>query len=218
MQREAADERDLVAALRRGDEDAFVALVRRHTPAMLRVARAYVGDPAVAEDVVQEAWQALVEGLDRFEGRSSLKTWLLHVVTNRARTRWARERRSVPFAALAHSDAEADEPAVDPDRFFGPDGPGAAGHWCSPPRSWDGAPEERLLAGETRARIAAAIAALPTTQRLVITLRDVEGWSADEIRNILDVSETNVRVLLHRARSKVRRALEQYLEGEGPTR
>ena len=218
MQIEAADERDLVAALRRGDEEAFVALVRRHNPAMLRLALAYVGDRAVAEDVVQETWQALVEGLNRFEGRSTLKTWLLHVVSNRARTRWARERRSVPFAALARSEAEADEPAVDPDRFFGADGPGAPGHWCSPPRSWDGAPEERLLAGETRARIAAAIATLSPVQRTVITLRDVEGWSADEVRNILDISETNVRVLLHRARSKVRRALEQYLDEEGAPR
>jgi RNA polymerase sigma-70 factor (ECF subfamily) len=217
MQPQAADERDLVAALRRGDEEAFVALVRHHNGAMLRVALAHVGDRAVAEDVVQEAWQALVEGLDRFEGRSTLKTWLLHVVTNRARTRWARERRSVPFAALARAEAEADEPAVDPDRFFAPDGPGA-GHWSSAPGSWGEAPEERALAGETRARIAAAIAALPPVQRTVITLRDVEGWSADEVRNVLDISETNVRVLLHRARSKVRRALEQYLEGEGPTR
>jgi RNA polymerase sigma-70 factor (ECF subfamily) len=218
MQLEAVDERGLVEALRRGDEAAFAALVRRHNPAMLRLATDFVGDRAVAEEVVQDTWQALVEGLDRFQGRSTLKTWLFHVVANRARTRWARERRSVPFAALARAEAESDEPAVDPDRFFGPDGPGAAGHWSSPPRSWDGAPEERLLARETRARLAEAIASLPPTQRVVLTLRDVEGWSSDEVRNVLDISETNVRVLLHRARAKVRRALEQYLDGESTTR
>jgi RNA polymerase sigma-70 factor (ECF subfamily) len=215
---EAVDEQGLVEALRRGDEAAFVALVRRHNPAMVRLATAFVGDRSLAEEVVQDTWQALVEGLDRFQGRSTLKTWLFHVVANRARTRWARERRSVPFAALARAEAESDEPAVDPDRFFGPDGPGVAGHWSSPPRSWDGAPEERLLAGETRAHIAAAIASLPPTQRVVITLRDVEGWSSDEVRNVLDLSETNVRVLLHRARAKVRRALERYVEGESATR
>jgi RNA polymerase sigma-70 factor (ECF subfamily) len=218
MQSEPLDEHGLVEALRRGDEAAFAALVRRHNPSLLRLATAYVGDRAVAEEVVQDTWQALVEGLERFQGRSTLKTWLFHVLANRARTRWARERRTVPFAALAGAEAEADEPSVDPDRFFGPDGPGAAGHWSSPPRSWEGAPEERLLAGEARAQLAEAIASLPATQRVVITLRDVEGWSSEEVRNMLDISETNVRVMLHRARSKVRRALERHFEGESTTR
>jgi RNA polymerase sigma-70 factor (ECF subfamily) len=214
MQPDALDEQRLVEALRRGDEDAFVALVRRHHPSLLRLALAYVGDRSAAEEVVQDTWRALVEGLDRFQGRSTLKTWLFHVLTNRAKSHWARERRSVPFAALAGGEPEGDEPAVDPDRFFGAEHPGPAGHWSSPPRSWGETPEERLLAGETRACLAEAISALPARQRIVITLRDVEGWSADEVCNMLDISETNVRVLLHRARSKVRLALERYFEGE----
>lgn len=208
MQREAVDERDLVEALRRGDEDAFAALVRRHNPAMLRLAQAYVGDPAAAEEVVQDAWRALVEGLDRFQGRSTLKTWLFHVVTNRARTRWARERRSVPFSALAAAEAESDEPAVDPDRFR-PEGDRWPGGWkCFP----EPLPEARLLERETLALIDSAIAELPERQHTVITLRDIEGWSSEEVCQALAISEANQRVLLHRARSKVRRCLEAYLD------
>ena len=203
------DEALLVAALRRGDEAAFVGLVDQHGAALLRVARSYVRDDSAAEEVVQETWQALVRGVDRFEGRSSLKTWLFRVLANRARTLAVRERRSVPFSALA--DAEDDEPAVDPDRFRAPDDP-LAGHWLTPPRDWGEAPEERVLAQEARARIDAAIAALPPNQRAVIVMRDVEGWSAAEVCNILAIGETNQRVLLHRARSRVRRALEDYFE------
>jgi len=174
---------------------------------MLRIALMYVSSRAVAEEVVQETWLAVFTGLERFEGRSTLKTWLFRILTNKAKTRGQREGRTLPFSALA-ADRDEEATAVDVDRFLGPDNR-HAGHWAAPPR---GVPEERLLAGEARAKIEAAIDALPPNQRTVITLRDVEGLSAEEACNILGVSETNQRVLLHRARSKVRAALEQYLE------
>ena len=163
----------------------------------------YVSTRAVAEEVVQETWLAVLTGLDRFEGRSSLKTWLFRILSNKAKTRGQREGRTLPFSSLA-TDGDESEPAVDIDRFAG-----HAGHWAAPPR---GVPEERLLAGEAKARIEAAIAGLPPNQRTVITLRDVEGLSAEEACSVLGLSETNQRVLLHRARSKVRAAFEQYLE------
>jgi RNA polymerase sigma-70 factor, ECF subfamily len=174
---------------------------------MLRIALLYVSSRAVAEEVVQETWLAVVTGLERFEGRSTFKTWLFRILTNKAKTRGQREARTVPFSALA-ADGDEDRTAVDADRFAGPDRRNA-GHWAAPPR---GVPEERLLAAEARRRIEDAIAALPLNQRAVITLRDVEGLSAEEACNVLGVSETNQRVLLHRARSKVRAAFERYLE------
>jgi len=203
----ATDERDLLAGLRAGDEAAFVALLRRFGPAMLRVAMLYVPSRAVAEEVVQETWLAVLDGLDRFEGRSSLKTWIFRILVNRAISRGQRERRIVPFSALAAEDA--DEPAVDPDRFLGPESE-YPGHWAAPPRAM---PEERLLAAEARERVQAAIDALPEAQRAVITLRDVLGMDAEEAAELLEVSPGNQRVLLHRARAKVRSALEGYLEG-----
>jgi RNA polymerase sigma-70 factor (ECF subfamily) len=196
-------EASLVARLRSGDEAAFRALIDMYHAMLVRVARMYVSTQAVAEEVAQETWLAVLEGIDRFEGRSSLKTWLFRILTNRAKTRGIREGRSLPFSAL-----EADEPAVEPERFHGGDH-AWPGHWAAPPT---GFPEERLLAGETREVIERAIAALPPTQRAVISLRDIEGWGADEVCNALTLSETNQRVLLHRARSAVRAALEQYLE------
>ncbi len=196
----------MLRSLRAGDEAAFVELLRRYGPSMLRIARLYVPTRAVAEEVVQEAWLGVLSGLDRFEGRSSLKTWIFRILTNRAKTRGEREGRTVPFSALA-ADGDEDEPAVDPDRFLGSGV--AQGHWAAAPRAL---PEERLLAGEARRRIEAAIAALPPNQRTVITLRDVEGFGAEEACSVLGISETNQRVLLHRARSKVRAALEDYLE------
>jgi len=174
---------------------------------MLRIAMLYVSSRAVAEEVVQETWLAVFTGLERFEGRSTLKTWLFRILTNKAKTRGQREGRTLPFSALA-ADGDEDQTAVDVDRFLGPDSR-HAGAWGAPPR---GVPEERLFAAEARARIEAAIDALPENQRAVITLRDVEGLSAEEACNVLGVSETNQRVLLHRARSKVRAAFEQYLE------
>jgi RNA polymerase sigma-70 factor, ECF subfamily len=201
----------VVEALRRGDEAAFAALVGRYHATLIRLALMYVRDRAVAEEVVQETWLGVLNGLDRFEARSSLKTWIFRIVTNRAKTRGQREARSVPFSALAEP-AELG-PSVDPARFRGRDQL-FYGHWSSPPRPWADVPEERLLARETREHIAAAIRELPPAQREVITLRDVEGWSSDEVCNALDLSETNQRVLLHRARTKVRQMLAQYLTDE----
>jgi len=206
-----ADETELIAALRRGDEATFMALVERFNGALLRVAQSYVGSWAVAEEVVQETWLGVLQGIGRFEGRSSLKTWIFRILANRARTRGVREGRSIPFADLG---ADADEPAVDAEQFL-PAGHPYAGWWAAYPASWEGVPEERLLAREARERIEAAIAVLPPSQRTVITLRDVEGWSAEEVRGLLEISDANQRVLLHRARAKVRSALAAYVaEGD----
>lgn len=203
----------LVRALRAGDEVAFMMLVERCQGQMLRIARMYVASHAVAEEVVQEAWLGVLKGLDAFEGRSSLRTWIFRILVNIAKTRGQRERRSVPFSSLWA--AEGEEPAVEPERFL-PEGERWAGHWADAPSSWETVPEERLLSSETLAQVGAAIETLPPNQREVIRMRDVLGWSSPEVCNALDISETNQRVLLHRARSKVRRALEGYL-GEGST-
>ena len=201
----------VVAALRAGDEATFTALVAEHGGAMLRVAMMYVSTRAVAEEVVQEAWLGVLAGIHRFEGRSSLKTWIFRILSNTAKTRGEREGRSLPFSSVA-ADDEDGEPSVDADRFLGSGR--WVGHWTSAPTRFSELPEERLVAQETTAVVERAIAALPETQRTVITLRDVEGWSSDEVRNVLDLSESNQRVLLHRARAKVRRALEEYLDEE----
>ncbi|MGZ3583420.1 MAG: RNA polymerase sigma factor [Ktedonobacterales bacterium] len=211
----SAEDMALVQALRAGDEAAFAMLVERYNGALLRVARMYVHDRAVAEEVVQDTWVGVLNGIDRFEPRASLKTWIFRILMNRARTSAKREGRSIPFSAAWESSSEPDEPVVDPDRFQVVDAPDkAAGWWVSPPRDWVMSPERALLAAETRAYVAEAIAALPPQQREVITLRDVEGWSSAEVRNVLNISEINERVLLHRARSKVRQALERYFTQE----
>ncbi len=210
MQPPALTDDDELTALRAGDEAAFAALVDRYGPSMMRVARLYVRTPSVAEEVVQETWLAVLNGLDRFEGRSSLKTWIFSILVNIARTRGTREARSVPFSELAAREADADEAPVDPDRFQGTRDPQPGG-WAVPPASWAPIPEQRLLSDETLERVRDAIAALPPAQRAVIALRDVEGWSSAETRAALDLSEGNQRVLLHRARAKVRAALEDYL-------
>jgi RNA polymerase sigma-70 factor (ECF subfamily) len=207
------DERRLVQQLRDGDEAAFSELVRRYSPSMLRVAMMYVSSRAVAEEVVQEAWLGVIAGIDRFEGRSSLRTWIFRILTNTAKTRGQREGRSVPFSSLAGPDEGDDEPAVPADRFLGPDHRWA-GHWASSPRSPRDVPEAELLGTEARERIAAAIADLPENQRAVITLRDVDGFDAEEASEILGITDGNQRVLLHRARAKVRAALEDYLDEE----
>ncbi len=205
----------LVAALRAGDERAFVTLIERDQSSLIRLAMLYVPNRPAAEDVVQETWLGVLQGIDRFEARASLKTWLFRILTNRAKRRGAREHRTIPFSAAWSPDQVGDEPTVEPDRFF-PVGHEEAGHWTSFPRSWDDLPDERLLSRETLAQVERAIATLPPTQREVITLRDVEGWPSVDVCNALGLSDTNQRVLLHRARSKVRRALEHYLdEGDG---
>ena len=199
----------LIAALRAGDEQAFATLVRRYHASLRRVARAYVSTDAVAEEVVQETWLAVVAGIERFEQRATLKTWLFHILTNKAKTRGVRERRTVPFASLAGAD---DEPAVSPERFQRA-GDAWPGHWATPPRPWED-PERRLQSLEARERLREAIAALPAAQQAVLTLRDVEGLEADEVCALLDLSPGNQRVILHRARAKVRDALEQWFEEE----
>jgi RNA polymerase sigma-70 factor (ECF subfamily) len=202
----------LLERLRAGDEDAFMTLVDKYGPLMLRIALTHVRTRAVAEEVVQEAWLGVLQGLVRFEGRSSLKTWILRIVANIARTRGQREARSIPLSSLAPDTGE-DEPSVDPERFFGADHPMYPGGWSVPPHSWAQLPEERLLASETLEQIQAAIAKLPARQQEVIVLRDVEGWEPEEVAHALDVSPGNQRVLLHRARSKVRADLERYFAG-----
>jgi RNA polymerase sigma-70 factor (ECF subfamily) len=208
-----ADDTDLelVVRLRAGDEDAFMELVDALQPSMLRVARMYVSTQAVAEEVVQDAWLGVLKGLDRFEGRSSLRTWIFRIVTNIAKTRGQREGRSVPFASLAGDDL--DQPTFDPSRFVGDDAQ-YPGHWSTFPPDWSGVPEDRLLGSETLRIAGGAIDQLPPMQAEVIRLRDVLGWSSAEVRNALELSETNQRVLLHRARAKVRRALDVYFESE----
>jgi RNA polymerase sigma-70 factor (ECF subfamily) len=208
------DERRLIDALQRGDEAAFVTLIERYHTRLVRLAQAYVSSRAVAEEVAQETWLGVLKGISQFEGRSSLKTWLYSILTKRARTRGQREGRSVPFADLSRADAEGDESAVDPDQFLPPSHE-YAGWWSRQPQSWDTVPESRLLAQETRTKIDDAISALPPSQRSVITLRDIEGWASAEVCEALGITEANQRVLLHRARSKVRGALASYLS-EGP--
>lgn len=205
----------LLAALRAGDEAAFTTLVRRYNPSMLRVALMYVHDRAVAEEVVQDAWLGVLRGLDSFEPRASLKTWIFRILVNRAKTSAQREGRSIPFSAASSAEDEGDEPAVAPERFRTEDSAnGPAGWWSAPPGEWGRSPEELLLAAETRSYLDRAVATLPPHQREVITLRDVEGLSASEVCNILGITEMNQRVLLHRARSKVRQALERYVTQE----
>jgi RNA polymerase sigma-70 factor (ECF subfamily) len=201
------EDAQLVDGLRARDEAAFAALVRMYGAGMLRVAQMYVSSRAVAEEVIQEAWLGVLNGIDRFEGRSSLKTWLFRIVANTAKTRGVREARSAPFSSFG---AGGDEAAVSPDRFLG-EGERFPAHWAVPPASWAGLPDYRLLAAETMDVIRREVERLPPAQRAVLTLRDLEGLSADEVCNALDLTETNGRVLLHRARAKVRAALEEYL-------
>lgn len=205
----------LVAALRNGEEDAFKDITAKHYDSMLRVARLYVRDIQVAQEVVQDTWVAVLHGLNRFEGRSSFKTWLFTILTNRAKTRASREGRYVP---LALDDEDDDEPSVAPHRFNSIAHPQGPRHWavgCAP-QSWNAIPESRLIAQETFQTIMHAIEALPPNQQTVIRLRDIEGLSAEEVCNILDITETNQRVLLHRARSRVRQALETYFAESPP--
>jgi RNA polymerase sigma-70 factor, ECF subfamily len=204
-----ADDAELVRALRAGDEEAFMIVVRRYSGLMQRVALGHVRTQAVAEEVVQETWCAVLGGIDRFEGRASLKTWIMRILVNRAKTRGQREARCVPFSSLG-SPEDHDGPAVDPDRFLPADHPRYPGGWSAAPAAWSHVPDERMLAAEMRERIRAAVAELPARQQVVISLRDIEGWSPEEVCDMLELSEGNQRVLLHRARSHVRAQLERY--------
>src|SRR3954467_11620553 len=208
-----ADEMHLVAALRRGDEGVFTELIDRYQPALLSVATRYVGSRALAEEVVQDTWVGLLRGIDEFEGRSSLKTWLFRILVNTAMSRSRRERRCMPFSSLGGGagDAADAREAVDPQRFIDAADHRWRGGWAAAPSDWATIPEERLLSAELLEHVSRAIETLPDRQRQVIVLRDVEDWSSEEVRESLELSEANQRVLLHRARSKVRTALEREL-------
>lgn len=205
----SAEEVELLARLRAGDERAFETLVDRHFGTMLAVARTYVSSRAVAEEVVQEAWLGVLKGLDGFEGRSSLATWIMRIVANIAKTRGVREARSVPYASLA---SEGEEPAVQRERFRGP-GDAFPGHWRAYPANWNSVPEDVLHERDTLRVAMDAIARLPPAQRAVITMRDVQGCRPEEVCLVLELTDGNQRVLLHRARSRVRAALERHLDG-----
>lgn len=201
-----------VSRLRAGDEDAFRDLLARHHTHLLRFARTFVSNPATAEEVVQETWLAVLNGLSGFEGRSSLKSWIYSILANRARTRAVRDGRTLLFSEMT-SGEEDDEPAVEPSRF------NAAGYWDQPPRPWDDLSPERLAASaQIRTHLASALEELPETQRAVVVLRDIEGCSSDEACNILGISETNQRVLLHRGRSRLRGLLEPLMGSGRSTR
>ncbi len=198
----------LVDALRDGDERAFASLIDQHAPAMLRLAQLHVPTRAIAEEVVQETWLAVVRGLDSFEGRSSLRTWIFRILLNKAKSLGLAEPRNLPLGDDGGEDAEG-PPVVDPARFGGM----PRGYWSSPPNHWDELPEDRLLAKETLAVVERAVESLPRGQQAVLALRDLQHWSSAEVCEALDISEANQRVLLHRARCRVRTAIEEYFDG-----
>jgi RNA polymerase sigma-70 factor (ECF subfamily) len=209
-ERAGAGEGQLIDALRRGDESAFSRLVDLHHASMVRVARLYVATAAAAEEVAQEAWLGVLQGLAQFQGRCTIKAWIFAIVANCAKSRGVRDRRTVPLSSVARNDDGG--PSVDPERFLDDGHPRWPGHWSQPPEAWD---EDALVSRETLEAIAAAMEKLPPMQRAVMTMRDVEGLGSDETCQVLGISEANQRVLLHRARSKMRKALESYLhEGE----
>ena len=204
---------ELVDRLRAGDADAFAHLVEDWSPSMLRLARTYVSTQASAEEIVQESWLAVIRGLDRFEGRSSLRTWVFRIVTNQAKTRGVREARTVPWSSVVPEDQG---PTVDPDRFRGP-GDQWPGGWTveGRPTAWEPSPESFAIAGEIRGRLAVALAELPERQRVVVSLRDVHGLSSDEVCDALGITTANQRVLLHRGRAGLRASLEDYYRDAG---
>ena len=206
-QQSSADDQRLVAALAAGDERTFQELFRGKYSLMKRIARGYVDSDATAEEVVQETWLAVLSGIDRFEGRSSLNSWIFSILVNQARKRGVREHRTMPLSSLGPSGSE--EHSVDPDRFQ-KDDDAWPGHWATPPRPWQ-RPERRLLSLEARSQLRHALAQLPERHRMVVALRDVEGCSAEEVCEMLELSEENQRVLLHRGRSRLRAALDAYL-------
>jgi RNA polymerase sigma-70 factor, ECF subfamily len=203
----AADEQ-IVSALRAGDEHVFRDLYERNYPVMKRVVRGYVDSEAVAEEIVQETWMAILTGIGRFEGRSALSTWIFSILINQAKSHNSRERRALPFSSIASRGDE--EPALDTDRFQ-KDDEAWPGHWATPPRPWQ-KPERRLLSLEVRAQLKEALRQLPDRQRVIVGLRDIEGLSAEEVCELLEISQQNQRVLLHRGRSRLRGVLENYFE------
>src|SRR6266478_9475944 len=208
---QADDDAGLIAARKLRDEAAFVTLVERYPAPLLRLALVYCRSLAIAEEIVQDTWLGVIQGIDRFEGRASFKTWLFQILVNRARTRAVREGRTLSFSSLTDEAKTPGEPAVPPERFRPADDPWP-NNWALPPHSWGESSDARLLAEETMELVSRAIAQLPPAQRQVITLRDVEGFTSEDVCNVLEISETNQRVLLHRARSRVRAALEAHLD------
>ena len=203
----------LVERLRAGDETAFTSLVEANHALLVRLARSFVREDETAQEIAQESWLALLNGLDRFEGRSTLRSWLCAICVNKAKTRATRDARSIPFSALAQEESSRNEPSVSPDRFRKSEP--YAGHWSDPPRSWERDPSAALLDKELQAALFQAIDALPAVQRTVILMRDVAGIDTPAVCNELGLSESNLRVLLHRARSKVRARLETEMEHDG---
>jgi RNA polymerase sigma-70 factor (ECF subfamily) len=199
---------EIVERLRRGDESAFRELVGRFDGGLRRVARLYVAE-GTADDVVQDTWLAVIRGVDRFEGRSSLKTWVFGILVNVARRRAEREGRTVPFASMG-SGGEAWEGTVELSRLHHPDL--GDGYWPSPP-TWARDPADSAMAAEVREVVRHAVEGLTPAQREVLTLRDLEGWSGPEVSEVLGISDVNQRTLLHRARVRVRRKLEEYFGG-----
>ena len=202
-------DRDVLASVRAGDEATFAALVREWSPAMLRLARQFVSTSQSAEDAVQDAWLGMLNGLDRFEGRASLRTWTFSILINRAKSRGVRESRTVVDLRVPADDGNG-RPTVDPDRFQGPDGRYPGG-WTPEgvPQSWH-QPETRAIADETLSLVEQALEHLPARQRLVVTMRDVQGFGAGEVCELLEISQGNQRILLHRGRAALRAALEEY--------
>lgn len=211
------NEHALVMEIKAGHEEAFSQLVRRYHASLIALAGVFVATHEVAEEVVQDAWLGVLQGIDRFEERASFKTWVSRIVMNIARTRAVREKRMLTFSDLADAETGESYEPVDPSRFQGPDGE-YPDHWSVAPRSWNRDPEQSLLSSETMKILERAVGRLPRVQRLVLTLRDVHGWSSEEVCNALGLSEANHRVLLHRGRSRVRGALEQHYSKAGPTR
>jgi RNA polymerase sigma-70 factor (ECF subfamily) len=210
------DDRKLIEGLRRGDRKAFEELVDGYSPSLMRLAMTHVPSRAVAEEVVQDTWIGVMKGIDQFEGRSSLRSWIFTILLNIARTRGEREKRILPFASLRRRAEEGrDEPAVDPDRFQGRRGE-APGAWAQPPAEWSD-PQHQLDTAEVRGVMLGTIRGLPPRQREVIAIRDLQGWDAEDACSALDLTESNQRVLLHRARSKVRAAVEDHLSESGAT-
>ena len=198
---------DLVAALRAGEEQAFAALIDAWSGSMLRLARLHVPTDSVAEEVVQETWLAVLTGLDRFRGESSLRTWVYRILLNQAKTRGVRERRTVPFASLGGDEGSSpDGPSVDPSRFQGAGDPHPGG-WRRFPDEW---PEDALLSREVHQVVSRALDLLPERQRVVVAMRDLDGLTAEEVSRLLMISPGNQRVLLHRGRAVVRAQLEHY--------
>ena len=210
------DDTVLVPALRRGDDRAFAWMLDRYDASLRRAARMYVPTDAAADEVVGDTWLGVLRGIDRFEQRSSVKTWLYRILMNIARSKGVRERRTVPFSSAIGATEDGAMPTFDPDRFR-PDVAGEEhpGHWRSFPLDWEHEPEQRLLSGETLGVVAAALDELPPAQREVVLLRDVEGWRPEEVCDALELTSANQRVLLHRGRARLRRALESYFEGVG---